>query len=46
MKFENKNEKVASVPRFIKRHLTHIDRILAATIKDPVGPEFLAPPEC
>lgn len=26
-------------------HLTHIDRILAATIKDPVGPGFLAPPE-
>jgi len=24
--------------------LTHIDRILSATIKDPIGPAFLAPP--
>ncbi len=23
--------------------LQHIDRILASTIKDPVGPEFMAP---
>jgi aryl-alcohol dehydrogenase-like predicted oxidoreductase len=25
--------------------MTEIDRILAATIKDPVGPEFMAPPD-
>lgn len=25
--------------------LTHIDRILASTIKDPIGPEFMAPAE-
>lgn len=25
--------------------LTPIDRILASTIKDPIGPEFMAPPK-
>ena len=25
--------------------MTEIDRILERTIKDPVGPEFMAPPE-